>query len=145
VPANYLAGVVRKKIRAELIQARQKRMVDLDDDLVKTMADAVDAKPGIDVQEYLRDLRASGKPGDLRLAESLQRLIEGATKQEIGDAAYQAVRYHLKQPRARAIAARSRRECMGTGCGVMAPPTWFYTHAGDKRSAWHCQNSRLLR
>jgi hypothetical protein len=145
VPANYLAGVVRKKIRAELIHARQKRMVALDEDLIGGMADAVDARAGIDVKEYVRDLRASGKPGDFRLAEALQRHIEGATKQELGDAAYQAIRYHLKQPRARAIGNRARREFMETGRGVMAPPTWFYTHAGDKRSAWHRQNSGLLR
>jgi hypothetical protein len=145
VPANYLAGVVRKKIRAELIQARQKHMVELDDDLVKGMADAVEGKPGIDVEEYLRALRASGKPEDLRLAKALQRHIEGATKQELGDATYQAIRYHLKQPRARAIATRARRQGIGAGHGVMAPPTWFYSHGRDKRSAWHCQNSRLLR
>lgn len=115
VPANYLAGVARKKIRTELIQTRQKHMVELDDDLLKGMAAAVARKPGIDVKEHLRDLRASSKPEDLRLAEALRNRIVHPLPQLLPD---------LLQFRPHPFADRLSLDSKASRCP--GPPTQVY-------------------
>jgi hypothetical protein len=142
VPAHYLLGAVRRKIRAERVQPAQKRTDELESDLAEALCGTV----GIDVQEYLDHLRAAGKRKDLEIARTMEAWLAGATKQELGDAQYQRLLYHLKQPRARAIATRARRMFVrGPGIGVMAPSTWYYTHGMSKASAWHRLNAPLLR
>jgi len=142
-PTRYLAGAIRRKISVSNRSTAQAGMSELDADLDGAEI-GMDVTPGIDCGDYLGALRASGKPADLELARDVEEWLAGVPKQIMGDARYQRVLYHLRQPRARAIGNRARAAFLrGPGCGVMAPPPWFYS-SGRKDSVWHRQNAHLI-
>jgi hypothetical protein len=141
-PIAYLLGAVRLQI-AEGGYEPQERMVKLNDGLAGS---AVTATSGVDVSHYVGTLRATGRASDRKLAATIWATARGASKEDVGDAAYQAMRYHFRQPRAKAIARRAREPFpRATGNGVMTPLGWFYTIGRRVDSVWHTANSHLLR
>lgn len=142
-PVKYVRGVVDCKLVEETRQAPQSSTVPLE--LVPDGRPAAAlARAGIDIQRYIDDLRATGKPKDARLARTISRWGDGATRKEIGDAAYMEMLRFLGQPRAKVIARRTKKDVLHVA-DWMAAPEWFCTISGRPDSVWHCQNRDLLR
>ena len=141
VPARYLAGAVRRKLGAEMIQHHQARMVPIRD---ADKPGAVLATAGIDISEYLDALRASGSQKDVELAHTIEMWLDGVPKEQIGDNKYQRMLYFFRQPRAKAIARRTTVTAPRMS-DWMHPPGWFYTIANRPDTVWHDGNARLLR
>jgi len=104
-PMRYLAGALHQTLAARDRQAPQAHMTALDDKLADEMRGAVVAAPGIDVQEYVGALRATGRAADRRLARDTKAWLGGAPHQKLGDAAYRRMLHHLRGPRSRASGA----------------------------------------
>jgi hypothetical protein len=142
---GYLAGALHRKLVARDRQASQAHMMALDDELADETRGALVAAPGIDVQEYVGALRATGRAADLRLARDIEAWLGGATQQELGDAAYRRMLRHLRGPRSRAIGHRAREwVTRAADGGVMAPQEWCCTTGTRIDSVVHRANARLI-
>jgi hypothetical protein len=132
-PVRYLTGAVRTRMAAAARQMPQARMAEL----VESEAPAVMlAKAGIDVEAYVAEIAAT----DPTLARGIEAW---ADSQPISQALYRRVLRHLRQPRARAIAKRIRKDRPRLSCW-MATPNWFYTVPGRLDTVWHRQNARII-
>jgi hypothetical protein len=141
-PIRDVRAAARRRASCQDQQKPQRRMDPLE--AAGYIVEAA-ATPGIDCDQYLQELRASGKPQDLELAADIEAWLGGVPKRVMGDSRYQRVLYGLRQPRSRAIANRARSEFpLGSGDGVMAPANWFYSSNGRKDSVLHKQNARLF-
>ena len=146
-PVGYLVATVQQRMAAQARIDPQAHLVALDDlrrdDELRHL---VVTTPGINTDEYLAALRATGSAADLRLAHDLYRWLHGATQHELGEAAYRRMMRHLRGQRARAIGNRAREMfTRAAGDGVMAPSNWYYSTGTRLDSVAHRANAQLMR
>lgn len=141
-PVRYLAGATRRALGREHRQLPQARMEPMDKHAHTIDSQGEDAREQIDIDAFLRAVRASGHGRAEEMAAIVETWLEGEPL--LSDAARKRLQRFLAQQRARAMAARTRATIIPGYCAWMAPRNWVRTVRYRQDSVWHHQNLKLL-